>query len=48
MKGILMNQICLPKETLIREAAKMFAFGRIGNNVELSINEGIRVAIAKE
>lgn len=45
MKYILQNQISLTKEELVRETAKLFGFGRIGNNVEAAMVGGMIKAV---
>lgn len=45
IKEILRNQISLLKPDLIREAAKLFGYSRIGANVENAMSQGILKAI---
>lgn len=47
IRELLINQVSLPKNELVRESAKIFGFSRIGNNVELSMHKGITAAITK-
>lgn len=47
VKEILINQISLPKDELVRETARLFGFARLGGNVEMSILRGIDSAIHK-
>lgn len=45
---ILSNQISLPEDDLIREAAKLFQYGRVGGNVESAMRRGIQEAIHRQ
>lgn len=47
VKEILTHQISLPKEDLIREAAKLFGFARTGTQVVLAMKKGIEMALSK-
>ncbi|MEO7047031.1 MAG: DUF3320 domain-containing protein, partial [Ferruginibacter sp.] len=47
IKEILINQISLPRQDLIREAAKLFGFARTGAQVELAMKKGISMSLAK-
>ena len=43
---ILKNQISLPAEDLIKEAARLFGYARLGGNVEQAMKMGIKFALA--
>ncbi len=45
IKEVLNNQISLPQEDLIKEAARIFGFTRIGGNVEQVMQSGIDYAV---
>ena len=45
IKDILLNQISLPNEDLIREVAKLFGYSRLGGNVEQSMRISIEYAL---
>lgn len=45
IREILENMISLNKTDLVKEAAKIFGFNRIGGNVETSMNQGIIKAV---
>lgn len=47
VKKILKEQISLSKEDLIREAAKLFGFLKVGSNVDIAMRYGIQLAIDK-
>jgi len=47
IKAVLQNQISLTKEDLVRETAKLFGYARLGTNVDIAMQLGIRVALAK-
>lgn len=47
IKEILINQISLPKDELVRETARLFGFARLGTNVEMAMLRGIDSAIHK-
>lgn len=47
IKAILQNQISLNKDDLVRETAKLFGYARLGTNVDIAVQLGIRVALAK-
>jgi hypothetical protein len=47
IKEILIHQISLPFDELIREVSRVFGFARSGSNVELAMKKGIHKAIAK-
>lgn len=47
IKQIITNQISLPKEDLVREAARVFGFSRIGSNVEAAMLRGIAYALKR-
>ena len=47
VKEILINQISLPKDELVRETARLFGFARLGANVEMAMLRGIDSAIHK-
>ena len=48
IKDVLLNQISLPEDDLIREVSKAFGYSRLGGFVELSIKTGIEYAIQKK
>ena len=45
VKQVLIEQISLSKDDLIRETAKLFGFSKVGNNVEKAMREGIKLAV---
>ncbi|WP_078349696.1 DUF3320 domain-containing protein [Mucilaginibacter pedocola] len=45
VRQILINQISLAQPDLVREAAKVFGYARIGTNVELAMQAGIALAV---
>jgi very-short-patch-repair endonuclease len=45
VKAILKNQISLNKTDLVKEAARLFGYGRLGANVELAMLNGIQHAL---
>lgn len=45
VREILTAQISMPEDDLVREAAKLFQYGRVGGNVETAMRRGIREAI---
>ena len=47
VKAVLQNQISLTKDDLIRETAKLFGYARLGTNVDIAMQLGINVALAK-
>ena len=47
IKDILSHQISLPKDDLVREAARLFGFARSGAIVENAMKKGIKIAIQK-
>ncbi|MGY3212008.1 DUF3320 domain-containing protein [Mucilaginibacter sp. HD30] len=47
IKAVLQNQISLTKDDLVRETAKLFGYARLGTNVDIAMQLGIRVALAK-
>ncbi len=47
IKYILEKQISLSYPDLVREAAKLFGYARVGSNVEGAMVAGIRYALAK-
>jgi len=44
---ILTNQISLPTEDLVKEAARLFSYARLGGNVEQAMKTGIEYALQK-
>jgi hypothetical protein len=48
IKAILQNQISLPKDDLVKETSRLFGYARIGTNVEIAMQLGIRIALAKD
>ncbi|MCK9452027.1 MAG: DUF3320 domain-containing protein [Bacteroidales bacterium] len=47
IKEVLINQISLPEDDLIREVAKIFGYARMGGNVEQAMKTGIDFALEK-
>ncbi|GAC1310616.1 MAG: DUF3320 domain-containing protein [Mucilaginibacter sp.] len=47
IKEILQNQISLTKSDLVKETSRLFGYARIGTNVEIAMEEGIKLALAK-
>lgn len=47
VKEILVHQISLPPDELIRETSRLFGFARLGTNVETAMKNGILYAIKK-
>jgi hypothetical protein len=47
IQEILRNQISLTKSDLVKEASRLFGYARIGTNVEVAMNLGIRMALSK-
>lgn len=47
IREILENQISLNKMDLVKEAAKLFGFGRVGGNIEATMLSGIEKAVEK-
>jgi len=47
VRQVLKEQISLSKEDLIRETAKLFGFSKVGNNVEIAMREGVKLAAEK-
>lgn len=45
IQEILATQISMPEDDLVREAAKLFQYGRVGGNVETAMRRGVREAI---
>jgi len=45
--AILRNQISMTKEDLVKEVARLFGYARIGTNVDVAMQLGIRMALAK-
>src|SRR5690606_14295224 len=43
--NILVNQVSLPKDDLVRETARLFGYSRIGGNVGQAMNTGIDYAV---
>jgi len=48
IKAILQNQISLTKDDLVKETARLFGYARIGTNVEIAMQLGIRQALVKD
>ena len=48
IKDILISQISLPPEDLIKEVAHIFGYNRIGGNVEQAMKIGIDYAIERK
>ena len=48
IKEVLVNQISLPKEDLIKETSKLLGYSRIGGNVEDMMKLGIDYAVKKQ
>jgi len=48
IKAILQNQISLTKDDLVKETARLFGYARIGTNVEIAMQLGIRLALTKD
>ena len=44
---ILKNQISLTRSDLVKEGARLFGYARIGTNVEIAMQKGIQIALAK-
>ncbi|WP_316839083.1 DUF3320 domain-containing protein [Pedobacter gandavensis] len=47
IQDILRNQISLPESELIREGARLFGYARVGTNVEVVMQLGLKKAIEK-
>jgi very-short-patch-repair endonuclease len=47
IREILQNQISLTKDDLVKEAARLFGYARIGTNVEVAMHLGLRMALSK-
>jgi len=47
IREVLKNQISLTKADLVKEAARLFGYARIGTNVEVAMLQGLRKALAK-
>ena len=45
IKELLSHQMSMEEADLIREVAKIFSFSRLGTNVEIVMNEGLKIAI---
>lgn len=48
VKEILVNQMSVPEEDLVRAVAKVFQYARVGGNVDTAMRQGIELAVERE
>lgn len=47
VKEVLVNQVSVPEEDLVKAVAKVFCYGRVGGNVDTAMRQGIKLAMER-